>query len=616
MKVSSASMVILLLMSSLSGCLGTSEYELNKHYDIEEANEVWDKYEAHEYSKRTKPSQSALDIADRLIERDEIFLFRYWEPFVYDQEELDWSEDPYDDDTWLFYYHSLRMVSYLLNAYEMTGEINYLKRAKWFVNSWIEHNPNPNQDSNLAAWDDHSTANRITTFLYFWDQYRDSEIFEDDFADDFLNSLRKHGIFTAKESNYKWGNNHGIFQDRALIQLAVLFPIFEDSEEWLEIANSRLSVQIDTGVTKSGVHKEHSPSYHYLVLNMFISISNFCQYYGVNNPELDSAIYKMQEFLVHISKPNGKIPMVGDSNADFVLGIPDEAISNEHLLYLVSGEKEGSEVEQNSIVYEDAGIAIFKNDWDQSSPIYFAMFNRFHSRTHKHSDDLSFVLTYNNTDFFVDSGKYNYAEDDPYRIHVRSVFAHNSISVDGESYDIRDPSNVGNPVLEDYSISANYSFVRASHSLFEGVEITRTVIFLNDGAIFIHDKINSDESHQYTQIFNIGNDVLIDNSNSNNVVLTSRNDDSSILLKQMNEVSSIDDYFGSTNPIRGWQSNSFNEISPLFSLCFNEQGEDVEFETSINIAIDIVDVEIQQNTDSDTYLLELEDGRIETITVP
>ena len=70
---------------------------------------------------------------------------------------------------------------------------------------------------------------------------------------------------------------------------------------------------------------------------------------------------------------------------------------------------------------------------------------------------------------------------------MRSVFAHNSIAVDGESYDIQDKNNIGKTAIEQYEIASDYSYVKASHTLYEGVKITRTVIFFNDGAVYFHD---------------------------------------------------------------------------------------------------------------------------------
>lgn len=612
-KMESLTMVGIFLFSILSGCFSIGNKFVE--YDMDDANQLWDQYDEHHYTKRTPPNNASIEIADKLIHNNEIFLLRYWDSFVYDEDELDWSEDPFDDWTWQFYFHSLRMVSYLINAYELKGDSLYLEKAKWFIESWIEHNPSPSNQSSERAWDDHSTANRITTFIYFWDYYRNSQIFDDEFANELLNMLRKHGEYTAKKTNYFWGHNHGIYQDRALIQLAVLFPIFESSEEWLEVAVSRLSLHLETSVTPTGVHKEHSAAYHYLVLKLFMSISKFNHNYNIINAELDSTIYRMQEYLVHIAKPDGTVPLVGDSSADYVLGISESEITNEHLLYLVSNGNKGVEVAENSIVYQDAGVAIFKNDWEIAPPIYFALFNGFHSSVHKQGDDLSFVLTYQQTDFFVDSGKYNFVEDDPYRIFIRSVFAHNSIAVDDKSYNVRNPDNVGKSVIENYLITPNYSYVKASHTLYEGVKVTRSVIFFNDGAIYFHDQIESNDYHEYTQTFNIGKDVSVDYSDVNDVLLSSTIDNTSLVLKQLNEISEFNAYHGSNDPMRGWQSTTFNQVSPITALNYQLEGESVSFETAINIGLNIIDVDSFQDGDTDIYIFEFDDNRTERIEI-
>ncbi|MEE2747705.1 MAG: heparinase II/III family protein, partial [Candidatus Thermoplasmatota archaeon] len=241
-------MAFLLLMTTMIGCFG-SEYDLFVEYDIDEANQIWNEYDDHIYVKRTKTNSQSIEIADNLVNDNEIYLLRYWEPFVFDEDELDWSENPYDDDTWVFYFQSLRMVSYLMNAYESTGNSSYIEKAQWFIESWMEHNPDPYEQASERAWSDHSTANRISTLIYFWDYYRNSSIFDEGFANEFLNSLRKHGEYTAKDKNYSWGINHGIYQDRALMQLAVLFPQFESSDEWLETSLSRLTLHLEFDLT-------------------------------------------------------------------------------------------------------------------------------------------------------------------------------------------------------------------------------------------------------------------------------------------------------------------------------------------------------------------------------
>ena len=609
-KKMSLSMAGLFLISSISGC-----FDVWIDYDIDEANEFWDQYDEHHYAKRSTPNNASVEIADRLLNYNEIFLHRYWEPFVYDEDELDWSENPYDDHTWQFYYNSLRMVSYLVNAYELRGDSVYLERAQWFIESWAEHNPSRWHQATHKAWADHSTANRITTFIYFWDYYRNSDIFEDEFANKFLNVLRMHGEYTAKSWYYTWESNHGIFQDLALMQLAVLFPNFEDSDEWFETSISRLTYHLETDVTPSGVHKEHSTGYHYIVMLLFMTISEFNLYYDIDNDELDATIYKMQEYLVHIAKPDGTIPVVGDSAPYHVLGIQESEITNENLLYLVSNGNEGEEIAQNSAVYQDAGVAIFKNNWEIESPIYFALFNAFHSDAHKQSDDLSFVLTYQDTDYFVDSGKYNDDMKDPYRVFMRSVFAHNSISVDDRTYSPSYPEYFGKSVIENFVIASDYCYVKASHTLYRGVTITRNVIFFNDGAVYIHDQIQSNDSHTYTQIFNLGQNVDVDDVNPNNVILSSTVDNSSLTLVQLNQISEFESFRGSDNPIRGWQSLVFNELEPITTLNYIQHGEDVTFQTAINLGVQIVDVEVFNDGEVEIYVFEFSDNRTERVEI-
>ena len=90
-------------------------------------------------------------------------------------------------------------------------------------------------------------------------------------------------------------------------------------------------------------------------------------------------------------------------------------------------------------IYPDGGVAIFQNMWDENTPFYFLFTTAYHSNVHKHADDLSFLLTYGKTDYFVDSGKYSYNEHE-YRKYFRSTLAHNTITVDGKSYPLQQAS--------------------------------------------------------------------------------------------------------------------------------------------------------------------------------
>ncbi len=554
-------------------------------------NSVWNQYDKHYYVKRTELNGEALIAVDNIVEKKKIYLFDFFEPYSYSEDTLDWSIDPYENKTWVLYFHSLRMVSYLLNAFEMTKELIYLKKAQWFINSWIDNNPLQGKKTSTQAWRDHSVASRIITFIYFWDYYRNSEIFDEEFSKKFIDILEEHGEFIALDENYTFRHNHGIMQSRALLELSILFPNFKNSQKWFMISKERLLDHINHDITPSGVHKEHSPTYHKLVLEFFISINELLTYYQKYDSFLDDTISKMKNYLDYIAKPDGSLPIVGDSkNGEYWYNTSQKTLTD--------------------IVYPDANIAIFRNNCTTKKPLYLAFFSGFHSRTHKHADDLSFILTYDKTDYFVDSGAYGYTENDPYRKYVRSVFAHNSFSVDGKSFSLRQ-EQIGKAQIETYGIRNGYSYVQAIHTLFLGVKISRTLVYLKTGSIILKDDLISENDHHYFQIFNIGKDVDISKTESK-MILKSKVDSSEIELIQLNPTKTYQKYNGSKDPIMGWQSNKMYEVEPITTITFEQTAKVASFLTLINLQKDGI---LKADFNHDILTLTFNNNSIKTILI-
>ena len=53
-------------------------------YDIDEANQVWDRFESHVYVKRTTPTTNSIVIADNIVNNNQMFLMRFWDNFQFD----------------------------------------------------------------------------------------------------------------------------------------------------------------------------------------------------------------------------------------------------------------------------------------------------------------------------------------------------------------------------------------------------------------------------------------------------------------------------------------------------------------------------------------------------
>ena len=66
--------------------------------------------------KRTQPNSNSIKIGDQLL-KNELYVNSIWPTYTF-KNKLTWKENPYHDTTWVFYFHSLDMVGYLMNAYE------------------------------------------------------------------------------------------------------------------------------------------------------------------------------------------------------------------------------------------------------------------------------------------------------------------------------------------------------------------------------------------------------------------------------------------------------------------------------------------------------------------
>ena len=388
--------------------------------------------------------------------------------------------------------------------------------------------------------------------IYFWKYYKDSSIYDPAFGESLKAMLEHHGDFLADESNYKAETNQGIFQDRSLIVLALLFPDMKNSQYWYNKAMDRLMVHVYNDITPSGVHKEHSPYYLIMTMDLFERINHFINQFGMEKAELTNAIKKMEDYLAYLIKPDGTLPIIGDT-VQIVFIVKLNTLTSDKLKYVISKGTQGIKP-INDAFYSDGGVAIFRKMWDVDTPFYFLFTAAYHSNTHKHADDLSFLLTYGKTDFFVDSGRYNYNETDPYRKYFRSTLSHNTITVDGQSYPLTQ-RQVNKSKIDYYKTASTYSYVIGSHELYDGVTIQRTAIYLKKiNSILIHDVMTSSDFHDYSEIFNIGKEVQVESMDNKTFFLKSTIENKSIEFKHLTEASKFTQYNGLEDPIAGWQS--------------------------------------------------------------
>lgn len=564
--------------------------------------------------RRAQSNKDFIATAEEIVDGG-LYVHASWP--VVKVENILWDEDPYTDTTWCFYLHSLDIVGYLMNAYELKSAESYLKKAQEIIKSWIMANPSKENQMSPAAWKDHSVANRVVNMIHFWTYYEKSTIYNEDFANKMKASLNLHGDFLEDDNNHTFTNNHGIFQDRSLIELAIIFPDFPNSKRWYDKAINRFMQHVEKDISPSGVHLEHSDAYHIIVMRLFSSIDEFLRYHKRERTELTSLLNQMEEFLAYATKPNYRIPTNGDSGPDRIGFLVEKDIKNPYLLYAKSKGKMGKKPAK-SILYKDAGTAIIRNNWKfDNQQLYLRFLAAFHSKVHKHADDLSFLLSIGETDYFVDSGKYNYRERDEYRQYFRSTLAHNTITINKKSYPI-DGKLIGKSKITNFKDDEQYTFVQGQHKLYPGVTVTRSILYLREReAILIFDELNSKVENTYSQIFNIGEHVTLIPISKKRCLLESKLNGKMIELLQLNHVTEYRQYSGSKEPIAGWYSEKFNEKKPIEQLQFTNKGIGLEYRTVINTSMDkgVKNYSVSKLNNKLVFKIIYKDNRTATITI-
>ncbi|GEM_PF-754648 len=494
---------------------------------------------------------------------DYIYIDKKWEAYEILDWDHSWGIDPFSNDNWRLKLHILQPIYYLLKEYELTNNKDYLLKSIDITKSWIKENMTEVGNGVLArsswAWNDHATADRVImlTKLLFNTFKEDIE-----FSLLLIKVLKVHGNYLSDQSKYST-YNHGIMQDRALLLISVILPSLKESQRWYELAITRLTERITKDFSTKGVHLEHSASYHYVIWKMFDELLDFLKYKNLYNDLTDkeSILEDMKDYLLWLKNSDGTLPLTGDTRYINI----NKDLSEKHV------------IRDGLFCCKEAGVVIFNN---QDDKIMFQ--SGFHSLVHKHADDCAFTIRIKGIDVFIDSGMYNYQRNNIFRKYVRSVFAHNAVSVDGKSYELIN-ENVNKAALKEVYDCKDYFYVQGFHNLYSGVQYNRKLFYFKKSkAIFICDSLISDGEHVYSQIFNLSDKVQIVSKTTQSCILTV-NKDFEIELKQLKPVKKSNTYFGSKEPVRGWSSKHFNTIEPIGSIDYEGEGSNFQFWTVINV---------------------------------
>ena len=434
-------------------------------------------------------------------------------------------------------------------TYFLSKDEKYAREVHNQISTWIAENPyllGVNWTEGIEV----SIRTYSWIFAYFLTQKSKSLTPEINFQ--ILKNIYLNGKYLRNFLSDKWiiNNNHILAELSGLLLISICFPEFKDSKDWMKFCFDELKKELDKQVLNDGVLWEHSTGYHKFVTEMLLYPIILAKINGYEIPKgILETLENMLHFLNHISMGNGKIPLIGDEDQGFMLKLNDwdyddiigistigsslfgrsDWIKNksESAFLLLNGFVPSNITKTygypSSKVFETSGYSVFKSERDYLLFITCAQDKKYLHAAHRHVDMLSFIYEYAGEYFVVDNGTYIYNGNDEERNLFRSIWMHNTITIDMKNPCELTPFEM-NPrpqaeIIKYEMCEKKPNYVWARHTGYYPLKHNRVAMQLEKGCI-LYDWVDGDgKNHIFESHIHLHPDVIIKKISKNEVEL-------------------------------------------------------------------------------------------------
>jgi hypothetical protein len=530
-------------------------------------------------SSRGSPLRSydRLTITDRGDRRDaDMMMAVGWKlphlPLVELDPPLAWDDVCSANRSWAFQLHAWHFLGPVLVEYDRCGEDQYLQFALRLMRDWITSYPSPDTPSEFA-WYGMAVGLRAYRLGYLLDALVRTPNPSLDDVSLLAASVLAHARELADDSRFVSHQNQGLFQVGGQLALATRFPQLPGMREAKTQASARLRALLGRQFTDEGVHREHSPRYHHLVLRTLVRM---IEAELIDDPAVLARRRRIEEALAWLILPNQTFAMFGDSVA--AVEHVDELLPGAapSLTFALTGGRAGERPAESLHAFPKGGYAVVRQDRS-----YLAQISGFHSRTHKHADDLSFVWYDRGEEILVDSGCYGYLGhmdpeselgrsgfwySDPKRVYCESTRAHNTVEIDGVSYRRRGVRPYHSALTRTGERAGTF-FIEAQVRHRKSILHNRLLCFRPAEWLLVLDVLNDtqDLTHDYVQRFHFAPELDVKALGSGlSVVLPS--EAQPLYVVPLLATESVTLVRGQTEPtLLGWTSRELLSMSPLWT---------------------------------------------------
>jgi hypothetical protein len=518
-------------------------------------------------------------------------------PLISLNDPIPWSLRTQQERSWNFYIHCWDMLDSLLKAYSETQEKQFIRPAIRVAEDWAEKHSDLSQaDMSPLAWYDMAVGLRAYRLAYIIDAGKDAGLLDQDLRNKLWASLEQHQAYLADDKNILFHNNHGYYQVAGQLAMGRRFagesPLMAQT---LEQGKDRLKAMLAQQFAEDGIHLEHSPDYHRMVLDTLKAMIDSGL---VEDADTIAFAETTERALSWFVLPSQHIVNFGDSDYRRMRRSPTEAEQKwrtAEMRYVVSGGKVGQLPAEHLAVFPESGYVAVRTpakdapqDFSKSS--YLAQMAAFHSRTHKHADDLSFIWSDRGSDILVDAGRYGYLGkteqgselwldghwySDPNRVYCESTRAHNTLEFDGKNYPRKGPKPYGSALRRWVQDASGIVAVETECKHFHSVRRVRMLLFLPGKWLvaldWFHD--NAQQPHGAKQWFHLAPHLQLLLQGGGYLVSMPSSIEPLRIIGLLDGPFASRPYLGEKKPVmQGWWSAKERDIVPNYAFCYELSG--------------------------------------------
>lgn len=434
--------------------------------------------------------------------------------------EINWRRDPLSGYEWPLDFHldivfsrgdgsdvrvlwELNRLGHLVQlgrAYRVTGDEDFSREFFRQLETWREQNPVGLGANWSCAME---VALRAMNLLAALELFRTSGELTTERLRMILDMLYQHGahIHRHLEFSYIATSNHYLSDVVGLLWLGVMLPELAEARAWRRFGLSETLSEMEKQVLPDGADFEASTGYHRLVLELLLYSFILCR---ENEVEIEERYWQrlrgMFDYLRAILRPDGRAPLIGDTDSGRVLPLRHRP-ADDHAYLLAIGaalfneprfkvtEKMPEELPwllgpegvraflempmtaepEGSRAFEHAGTYIMRE-----RDLYL-LFNASGvgargRGSHGHNDALSLELSACGVSFIIDPGTYVYTADLEERHLFRSTRYHSTVEIDGAEQNTTNqhvPFVLGDeahPRILQWETTPGYDVITAEHA--------------------------------------------------------------------------------------------------------------------------------------------------------